>query len=68
MRVKIFCGALVILMLNVVLLHAQGPPPDCTDPDASCPLDSWIIVLAAGAFVFAIIYLSRKQKNLYTNK
>jgi hypothetical protein len=62
MRVKIFCGALLLLMLNVVALYAQpGEPCGGTDPDAMCPLDTWVIVLAIAATAFATIRLHRKQ-------
>jgi hypothetical protein len=74
MRIKIFCSALLILMLNVALLHAQvctGPGCPCggTDDDGSCvPLDSWIVILAAAALLFTVKYLYGKQKNIYTGK
>jgi len=62
MRIKIFCGALLLLMLNVVALYAQpGEPCGGTDPDATCPLDNWVIVLAFAAAIFAVIHLYRKQ-------
>jgi hypothetical protein len=64
MRIKIFCGALALLMLNVIVLYAQpGEPCGGTDPDATCPLDTWVIVLAVIATVFAAIHLSRKQRS-----
>lgn len=62
MQVKVFCGVFVLLMLNVVLSFAQGLPCDGTDPDAVCPLDSWVIVLAGIVFVFAAVRLYRKQR------
>src|SRR5438445_355565 len=57
---------LLILILNVFLLSAQSsvPPPDCPDPDIPCPIDNWIIYLAAGAFIFAVINLHRKNKRI----
>ena len=62
MRVKIFCGALLLLMLNVVMLYAQpGEPCGGTDPDATCPLDTWVIALAVIAAVFAMFRLMKKQ-------
>ncbi|HAL82915.1 MAG TPA: hypothetical protein DCO83_12305 [Mucilaginibacter sp.] len=69
MRVKIFCGALLLLMLNVVVLYAQpGTPCDGTDPDLPCPLDTWVIVFAIAATAFAAIRLYRKQLRLNGNK
>jgi len=61
MRFKIFGAALLVLMLNVVLVYGQGEPCGGTDPDAVCPLDTWVIVLAVFAFGFAAIRLYRKQ-------
>lgn len=64
MRVKIFCGAFLLLMLNVVVLYAQpGLPCIGTDDDSNCPLDTWVIVLAFIAVLFASIHLFRKQKS-----
>jgi len=62
MRVKVFCGVFVLLMLNVVFLFAQGLPCGGTDPDEVCPLDTWVLVFAGAAFVFAVVRLYRKQK------
>ena len=64
MRIKIFCGALVLLMLNVMALYAQPSEP-CggTDPDATCPLDTWVVILAVVALVFAIIHLRRQRSD-----
>jgi len=62
MQVKVFCGVFVLLMLNVVLSFAQGLPCGGTDPDAVCPLDTWVVVLAGIVFVFAAVRLYRKQK------
>jgi hypothetical protein len=64
MRVKIFLGALLLLILNTVTLYAQiGEPCGGVDPDATCPLDTWVIVLAAAAVIFAVMHLNRKQKS-----
>jgi len=61
MRIKIFGCALILLMLNTVFLYAQVEPCAGTDPDATCPLDTWVIILAAIAFVFTAAHLYRKQ-------
>jgi hypothetical protein len=63
MRIKIFGCALILLMLNVVFVYGQGEPCGGTDPDATCPLDTWVIVLAAGASIFAAMHLYRKQRS-----
>jgi hypothetical protein len=68
MGIKIFCVTFLLLMLNVALLFAQVTSW-CPDPDVPCPIDDWIIVLAGGAFLFAVLNLYRKQKKLIqTNK
>jgi hypothetical protein len=67
MRLKIFCGALLLLMFSTVVLNAQPSggfgPCDNQDIDASCPIDTWVFVLAGGAFIFAAAHLYRKQKS-----
>jgi len=65
MRIRKALGALFLLTFNCAVLYAQpGEPCGGTDPDAVCPLDTWVFVLAAVAIVFAFIHLSRKQKSL----
>ena len=64
MRVKIFLGVLLLLILNTAVLYAQpGEPCGGTDPDATCPLDTWVIVLAAVAVIFAVTKLYRLQRS-----
>jgi hypothetical protein len=49
-------------MLNVAILYAQpGEPCGGTDPDATCPLDTWVIALAVIAVIFAAMSLIKKQ-------
>jgi len=68
MRVKIFLGTLLLLLINTVALYAQpGEPCAGTDPDATCPLDSWVIILALVAVVFAIIHLNRRRSPQNSN-
>jgi hypothetical protein len=69
MRIKIFCGALLLLLLNVAMLYAQpggSPSEPCggTDPDATCPIDTWVVILAVVAVVFAAFRLYRQQSNI----
>jgi hypothetical protein len=54
---------LLFLIANVAVLFAQGALP-CNDGDidAACPLDTWVIVLAAGALLFTIMHLYRVRK------
>ncbi len=66
MRLKVFCSALILLMLNVIVLYAQpGEPCGGNDDDGTCPspLDTWVMVLAVVAVFFAAIYLYRKHKS-----
>ena len=64
MRIKVFSGAFLLLMLNAVFLYAQpGEPCGGNDPDSTCPLDTWVIVLAAIAVTTAVVHLYRKQKS-----
>ena len=65
MRIRIFLGTMLLLMLNTAMLFAQpGEPCAGNDPDSTCPLDTWVIVLAVVAVVFAVIRLRRKQQAL----
>jgi hypothetical protein len=51
-------------MLNGVFLYAQpGEPCGGVDPDATCPLDSWVVVLAAVAVTATVVHLYRKQRS-----
>ena len=62
MRVKIFLGALLLLILNSVAVFAQpGEPCAGVDVDQPCPLDTWVIILAIAAVIFATIHLYRKR-------
>jgi len=53
----------LFLIANVAVLFAQGALP-CNDGDidAACPIDSWVIVLAAGALLLTILHLYRARK------
>jgi hypothetical protein len=68
MRIKIFCSVFLILLFDVILLYGQSAGYPCPDPDNPCPIDDWIIVLAGGGFIFAVINLYRKQKSIQANK
>jgi hypothetical protein len=57
-----------LLLLPVLSFAQDGDGPPCSDSDPidagpGCPLDTWVIVLAVIAVVFATIYLYRKQKS-----
>jgi hypothetical protein len=65
MKLKIFCGAFVLLMFNVVTGFAQiSCACACNDVDSTpCPLDSSVVVLAAIGLVFGGVHLYRKGKH-----
>ena len=56
-----------VLLLSPVISFAQGGLP-CGDSDpgnsGTCPLDTWVVFLAAIAVSFAVLHLHRKQKSL----
>ena len=58
-----------LLLIPVISFAQEGGPP-CGDGDpinANCPLDTWVIVLAFMAIVFAARHLYRKQKQSSPN-
>ena len=64
MRLKIFCGALLFLLLDGIMLYAQpGEPCGGTDVDNPCPLDTWVIVLVVAAAIFGAVRLFNQQKS-----
>ena len=66
MRVKLFFATLLLLVLSTGALYAQpGEPCAGVDPDANCPLDTWVIILAVAALAFATIHLYRKRSAQY---
>jgi hypothetical protein len=68
---KIFFLSLLFVLLTPVILFAQGLGPGdfpCSpsgvigDPDGvTCPLDSWVILFAAGTLIITTLYLRRKK-------
>jgi len=54
-----------ILLTNVGTLQAQDPGLPCggEDPDATCPLDSWVLILVAITILFAIFRSFYQKKN-----
>ena len=63
MRLKVFFSTLFLLAFSALTLFAQpGEPCNGDDPDAYCPLDTWVLVLAGAAMLFAVWHLYRKQK------
>ncbi|MEO6848989.1 MAG: hypothetical protein ABI203_01910 [Mucilaginibacter sp.] len=58
-KFKVGLGVVVLLLLNIVTVHAQTLPCNGDDPDASCPLDTWVMVLVIAASLFAAFRLYR---------
>lgn len=61
---KIFVTTLIFVITALSCFAQLEDPCDPTDNDAFCPLDTWVIVLAVAAFIFAATHLYRKQKPL----
>ncbi|MFB9842357.1 hypothetical protein [Mucilaginibacter ginsenosidivorans] len=65
MKLKAGFCSLVLFLTAIVNAVAQTTVPcDDADPDASCPLDTWVIVLVVVASAFAAYSLYRKQNIL----
>jgi hypothetical protein len=64
--IKKFFLTAFVFTAGILSCFAQDniTPCDSGDGDAFCPLDTWVIVLAATAFAFTAIHLYRKQKSL----
>jgi len=65
MKTKVFWGTLLLLLINVCSLFAQGTPcGDSGDPDdlTTCPIDAWVWILVAAALIFATAQLYHRQK------
>ncbi len=63
MATKVFFGVLFVLIFNISFLYAQGLACGGNDVDGMCPLDTWVIVLAAVSVAFAAGHLYKKQKH-----
>lgn len=70
MRMKKFYKKVLLIISSVVallmpsILFAQDFPCGGTDPYATCPLDTWVLVLAGTVLLFAAIHLYKKQKSV----
>jgi hypothetical protein len=61
MKLKAGISALILILISVITAHAQGLPCGGDDPDATCPLDTWVVVLVVAASLFAAYTLYRRQ-------
>lgn len=64
MKLKIGFSVFVLLLVSAVV-NAQTLPCGGEDPDATCPIDTWVVVLVAAASFFAV-YTLLKRKNSNT--
>jgi len=66
MRIKPILTTMLLLVLVNLSCFAQleNPCGGDGDPDdpTTCPLDTWVLILVAGALVFATLHLYRQQK------
>ncbi|MDB5135457.1 MAG: hypothetical protein JWP37_2060 [Mucilaginibacter sp.] len=63
MKLKAGLWVFVLLMLSIATAHAQGLPCGGDDPDATCPLDTWVIVLVIASSIFVAFRLYRRQRS-----
>jgi len=61
MKIKASLGTLILVLLSIASACAQGLPCGGDDPDATCPLDTWVIILVIVASAFAAYTLYRRQ-------
>jgi len=62
MKIKALFLASLLIAMTGFTCFAQTNPCGDGDPDTTCPLDTWVLVLVAGGLVFATIQLYRRQK------
>ena len=65
MNKRIFLTLAFITITVTTLLAQSDPGLPCggaDQDDNNCPLDTWVIVLAAVVMIFTAIHLARKQK------
>lgn len=66
--IKLFTVTIVLscLIVQVAAAQSSAPAPCTGDPDDlgfdpnSCPLDTWVFLLAAIVFIFAVTHLHKK--------
>lgn len=64
MKLKISFSIIVLLLISTAGAFAQVLPCNGDDPDAGCPLDTWVIVLAIVVSLFAVFRLYRRKKSI----
>ena len=61
MKLKAALCVVVLSLISIITAHAQGLPCGGDDPDATCPLDTWVIVFALSFGIFAAVILYRRK-------
>jgi hypothetical protein len=62
MKLKAGISVFVLTLISIITAHAQGLPCGGDDPDATCPLDTWVIVLVVVSSVFAAFTLFKRKR------
>lgn len=58
--IVILSATILLLLMNVVQLKAQGVP--CGDPDVDCPIDTPVFLLAAAILLLAAKKISEANR------
>ena len=64
MKLKVGLGVFALLLLSIVTANAQTLPCLGDDPDATCPLDTWVIILVIAASFFTAFRLYKRQRSV----
>jgi hypothetical protein len=62
MKLKAGISLFVLLLISMISAHAQGLPCGGDDPDATCPLDTWVVVLVIASSIFAAVTLLKRKR------
>lgn len=70
MKLKAGFCVVVLFLIGIANAMAQTIDLPCsdTDPDAVCPLDTWVIILVIAASAFAAYALYRRQNAMQQSK
>jgi len=63
MKLKVAFSVILLLLISAANVFAQPLPCFGDDPDAACPLDTWVIALVVAASFFAAIKLYRSKRS-----
>lgn len=59
----------ILMVLSPLLTFAQNDDEPCnaTDPDAVCPIDTYVWILFAAALIIGVFFLYKKQRVQHSN-